>query len=211
MILKIIVDNNQIGDMAPRDEKVNILRDEFCKIGVTISPDLSIKTTFDSLKKSDKNEKFIKLINNNNMEYNINGEILAGLVKGDVFLIIDCGILLRVSLKDPREYEVVEEGGWWRKHAPIKKEIMNKFIFHKHEFINFNGKINAMWLDTWEGIVRTNSHCNIIDRIDKNSGGLILTVECSFPDKPLIEIDKYFAKIGSPKIWEDSIEFSIEY
>jgi hypothetical protein len=210
MILKIIVNNTQIGDMAPRDEKVNILRDEFCKIGETISPDLSIRTTFNSLKKSDKNEKYIKPINNR-VENNINGEILAGLVKGDVFLIIDCGILLRVSLKDPREYKVIEEGDGWRKEAPIKKEIMNKFVFHKHEFINFNGKIHAMWCDTWQGVVRTNSNCKIIDRIDNNNGGLILTVECSFPDKPLIEIDKYFAEIGSPKIWEDSIEFSIEY
>lgn len=213
MILKVIVDDAQVGDIAPRDEKINILRDEFCKIGETISPNLSVDTTFDSFKKTDKNEKSIKLTNN--IEYNINGEILAGILgsmgSGNVYLIIDCGVLLRVSIKDPRKYEIIESGNGWRSYAPVKKNMMKKSVFRKHDFININGKINAMWLDTWEGIVRTNSCCKIIDRVDKNREGLLLTAECSFPEKTLIKIDEYIARAGRPKIWGDSTEFSIEF
>ncbi|MEW5760509.1 MAG: hypothetical protein AB1779_07070 [Candidatus Thermoplasmatota archaeon] len=209
IILKVIVDDLQIGDTAPRDGKANILRNEFCKIGETISPQLSIHTTFDSLKKSEKNEKSIKLIDN--IEYNINGEILAGIFNMGMYLIIDCGILLRVSIKDPREYEIIKSGNGWERFAPVKKDVMKRFTFRKHDFINFNGNIQAMWCDTWQGIVRTNSCCKIIDRVDKNNEGLLLTVECSFPEKPLIEIDELETRGGTPKIWGDSTEFSIEF
>jgi hypothetical protein len=216
MILKLIVDDTQVGDQAPRNRegKFKILRDQFCCIGETISPIPSVRTTFDSLKKSDVSEKSTKLIDD--LTYNINGEILAGILgsigSGNVYLIIDCGVLLRVCLKDPREYQVIASGSGWKRYAPLKKEGMRKFVFRKNDFINFNGKINAMWLDTWEGIVRTNMVGKVIDRIDRGKDGLILTVECSLPEKPLIEVDELFCgKAGWPRIWGDSTEFSIEY
>ena len=213
MRLKIIVNELQIEDMAPTDEEFRILRDECCKIGETVSPALSVETSFNSLKIPDKKEKSVRLIKDT--EYSITGEILAGVLgdinsRGRVYLIIDCGILLRVSTNDPIEYEVIEDDDGCKRRVPIKKDNMKKFVFRKHDFISFIGKIKAMWLDTWESIVYTNSNCIIVDKIDKGEEGLVLTVECSFPEKPLIEIDSYLAK-HKPKIWEDSTEFTLEY
>ena len=219
MKVKFLVDGYQVEDMAPWDKEKGRQTDLVLKVGDTIStaPSISIDSiTKISISKIKKKKLELK----ENAKYEISGKICGGGVfGGGIYLVIDCGIPIRVSLKNPTEYEREPTIGIngeiiGYRETVIKKKPKNqmkKFIFKEGDFISFSSEIKAMWLDTWEGIIRTRLKGRILEREKQGSHDLLLTVDCEPPFKPLVEYDPYHASGAARKIDETHNSFTVEY
>lgn len=211
MKVKFLVNNIQVGDMAPWDKEKGLLTEAVLKVGDTICPQPSVNIKDIGLISYSKTaEKKLEL--KEGITYEITGKIIGGYLWSDVYLVVDCGIPLRVSIAVPREYfwEPTPSG---RKGTALKKSEseIKRFTFKDGEFISFTSEINAMWLDTWEGAIRTTVKGRIFDRKKLENGDLILTIDCQPPIKALVEYNAPYGGTISKLIDENSKEFTVEY
>ncbi len=218
MKVKFLVDGFQVEDMAPWDKEKGRLTDSVLKVGDTISFDPSV--SIDDIAKislSKTNEKKLEL--KENTKYEISGKICCGFVSGSIYLVIDCGIPIRVSIKNPIEYKmkpIIGITGELIGHrgTAIKKPKgqIKKFTFKEGDFISFSSEIKAMWVDTWEGIIHTTLKGRILEREKQGNRNLILTVNCGSPFKPLVEYDPYYTSGKAlTMIDETHNSFTVEY
>ena len=175
MKVKFLVDGFQVEDMAPCDKEKGRLTDSVLKVGDTISFGPSvILDNIAKISRSKTNEKKLEL--KENAKYEICGKICGGFFCGRIYLVIDCGIPIRVSINSPIEYnmkpiigimdEVIGHSG-----TPINKpkDQVKKFTFKEGDFVSFSSEIKAMWVDTWEGIICTTLLGRISEREKKEN------------------------------------------
>ena len=96
----MFVSETQIDDMAPRDDDLRILREEFCKVGDVEEMMPTLDTEITKVEFSREGRK--EIVETGEGRYRITGEILDGYdffgdygyCNGKVHLVIDAGFLI---------------------------------------------------------------------------------------------------------------------
>jgi len=172
----------QIDDMAPRDDELRILREEFCKVGDVeeMMPTLDTEVTKVEFSREGRKE----IVETGEGRYRITGEILdgyeffgyCGYCKGKVHLVIDAGILIRVGVNYPI------------KHAKIGSRCVplvlsdddepRTIVIRKSDYITIESvSIDAMWLEMWSGDISVKFRGRIVDRRMTEDGNMWILVE----------------------------------
>ena len=207
MEIKLFVDSVQIEDMTSSNK---IKKDEFMKVGDKCTCMPSINTTMREIVKSSPfKQKILKPIGK--YDYEVSGKILGGFIpKFDhIFMVIDCGIPIRVCIKDPRRYreELHNKNKKISRLILIRppKEYKKKIKFKKGDYISLKTKINAMWLDEWKDSILTNKINGTVIKREKINKNIIITVDCKPPKFPKVKYDYYRSKksqkIGSKNVY----------
>lgn len=134
------------------DEKGDISVEQVYKLNQKIKTKLSVFADINSVHKPNENK--ISIIPTQNNRYDITGKILAGHMTpySDIHLLIDVGVPIELTIKNPREYKEKKEGKHLIKKILIKKKNPDKFVFRKGGFIFIENTIISKYIEQDEMI-----------------------------------------------------------
>ena len=187
----------QVEDMAPRDTPTHVLRGKFCPVGGIISPYLTAHTDFESTKFSKNGKKTIA--EKDGVTQTVCGQIIDGYFDyiSGFKLVVDAGVLMRVSVKSPYKIDKVrdEYGGAKLMKAGKKLDQLIEFVVSKGDYLTFSGVIEGMWLDFWESAITiTNQSGTVVSRRELPNKSLILKVKYGDNPNRSYKLDDYYSR-----------------
>ncbi len=216
MKMKMYVSAIQTEDITPRDENLNILYDEFCKVGDIISPQPTITAKINAVKISKKACPELTEIGDG--KFRITGKIIGGFnhfgyQMGDIYLVIDVGFLIRADVIYPV------------KHITIKTESRKRYVplvltpedepetlsIGLGDYITFESAvIEAMWLDLWESAIYVDFKGVVVDCIINKDKSMWITVEPIKIEKKF-QLSDYYSRLPLSLILSEDKRILIEY
>ncbi len=197
MRIWMFASNLQVEDNAPRkNDGVTILYEEYCKIGDIEYMIPTVSVNIEDVKISKNGSIGLKELEGK--EYEITGKVIDGYFHfgycdtNFIYLVIDVGFLLRVSIDVPNKYlKIKTEYGYRCVPLVITEEDRPRTIrISKGDFITLKSKIEAMWTDMWCGAVYVSFKGKIVDREIMKDHSMWLLVEV-LPHKKEYELDSY--------------------
>ncbi len=190
----------QVEDNAPVDsDDLTILYKEYCKIGDIEYMIPSVSVNIEDVKISKSGNIGLKELEGK--EYEITGKVIDGYFHfgycdtNSIYLVIDVGFLLRVSIDMPNKHLKIKTDYGYRCVPLVITEEDNPRIIRisKGDFITLKSKIEAMWTDMWCGAVDVSFKGKIVDREIMKDHSMWLLVEV-LPHEKEYELDSYSSR-----------------
>ncbi len=216
MPVKMFVSNTQVEDIAPRDERLHIVYEDCCKVGEIIYPQPSISSEISGIKISRAGKS--ELTESDYGMYKVSGKIIGGFDYfgynvGILYLVIDAGFLIRAEIIYPVKHLIMKTDTG-KRYVPLvltSEDKPAKLEVGLGDYVTFEStRINAMWLDIWEGAVYIKFKGEIVDRTICEDKSMWIDVQPLNIEKHF-ELDSYYSKLPLSRIltWDERIE--IEY
>ena len=212
----MFVSSIQTEDIAPRDENLNILYEEFCKVGDVINPQPTVTAKINTVKISKKAHPELTEIGDG--KYRITGKIIGGFNHfghriGDIYLVIDVGFLIRANVVYPIKHITIKtENG--KRYVPLvltPEDEPETLSIGLGDYITFESVIiKAMWLDLWESTIYVDFKGTVVDRVINKDKSMWITVEPIKIEKKF-QLCEYYSKLPLSKILSKDKRILIEY
>ena len=190
----------QVEDNAPANhDEIGILYEEYCKVADIVYMMPTVSLNIEDVKISKNGSIELKEIGER--MYEITGKVIDGYFHfgycdtNFIYLVIDVGFLLRVSIDMPNKHlKIKTECGYRCVPLVLTEEDRPRTIrISKGDFITFKSKIHAMWTDMWGGAVYVSFKGKIVDREIMKDHSMWLLVEV-LPHEKEYELDSYYSK-----------------